>query len=791
MLTVRRFAAFGAMGLALSAPLAVSAADAQTAAPTFDRTVLPIEPLSFTGKIGKTATASVPAWPQRVRAPAGAPNVLVILTDDVGFSAASTFGGPIRTPNLDRLAARGLIYNRFHVTSICSPTRAALLTGRNPHDVGFGIVGNLSTGFPGYDNLIPRSAATVARVLRDNGYSTAMFGKNHTTPDVDLSAAGPFEQWPTGLGFDYFYGFNADEANQFTPGVYRNTTPVPPRKDAVLDKALADEAIGWLHNQDAAHSDRPFFIYYAPGSTHMPHQAPADWIEKFRGKFDQGWDAVRSATANRQLAMGVVPKGTVNTPRPEGLPAWDSLTPLQRKSSARFMEAYAGMLAYQDAQIGRLLDEIDRMGKSDNTLVMFVEGDNGAQAAPGITGTINAVSHYMNNVKETDEDHVAMLDKIGGPDTLPDYGAGWAWAMTAPFPYFKTFASHLGGTRNGLVVSWPRMIKERGLRTQFSHVDDIMPTILEAAGLPAPVSVDGVKQQPIAGVSLIYSFNAPQAPERHTTQYFEVTGNRAIYHDGWWANTTPTRYSFRVGTSPGETSTPTGSKWELYDLKTDYSQSHDLAAKYPQKLAEMRDMFDRMAEAHQVYPIDDTLNLPRFLAQGQQLPKRDHFTFWGGGITVPPFRAPPLFTQSFTLTANIDLPAPSGNGTVAALGSKFGGWSFFLKDGKPGALMAVSQLGRGRYLVQSAEGLKAGKATVTYTFDRAKGWNAGGTMTIAVNGKEVARGPIGATITIPADPTAMFTVGFDGDTPVTDFFPGDASFSGAIDRVDVQLRPAQ
>jgi arylsulfatase A-like enzyme len=755
-------------------------------AQSIDRTVLPIADPPFAGHVGATYSESTPAFPKPVTAPDGAPNVLLILADDVGFAAASTFGGPVPTPNLDRLAARGLVYNHFHVSGICSPTRAALLTGRNQHAVATGMVMNMATGFPGYNARIPKSAATIAEVLGQNGYSTAMFGKNHNTPDADISAAGPFDRWPTGLGFDYFYGFMSDEADQFTPGLYRGTQRIEAPPNTIFEKAMANDAINWLHNQDAAATGRPFFIYYAPGSAHMPHQAPADWIARFRGAFDQGWDALRGASARRQIAMKLVPRGTVNTPRPEGVPAWDSLSPVQKRTSARFMEVYAAMLAYQDNQIGRLLDELDRMGKADNTLVMFIEGDNGAQAAPNL-GSLNTIASYLNGIKESDEDLLANIDRIGGPDTLADYGRGWAWGTSAPFPFFKTFASHLGGTRSPMVVSWPAKIRNGGIRSQFSYVNDVMPTILEAAGLPAPTSVNGIKQQPIDGASLVYSFQDPSAPEQHRTQYFEVGGNRAIYHDGWWANTFPARRTFDPGSAGKPAPTPEQQQWELYNLSGDFSQSRNVAAQHPHKLAELRSLFASEARRNNVYPIDVRNNIDRFQAQSQQLQPLKRYTFWGSDVVVPVFRAPPILENSFTITADIEASGPQTEGTILALGGKFGGWSFFLKDGKPGVLMAASRLERDRSLIVAPSPIAAGRSKIRFTFQRGSGRFAGGTMRIDVNGEMAAQGEIRRTIAAMADPTTALSVGYDSDTPVTDFLADGGRLDGKINRVDVDI----
>ncbi|GFM31397.1 arylsulfatase [Novosphingobium sp. PY1] len=751
-------------------------------APAAAQSVLPEPAAPFAGKIGETYADSVPAFPKRPVAPKGAPNVLLIMTDDVGFGAASTFGGPIPTPNLDRLATRGLIYNRFHTTAMCSPTRAALLTGRNHHAVGNGIVANLSTGFPGYDNIMPKSAATIAEVLRQNGYNTAMFGKHHNAPEADVSPAGPFDLWPTGLGFEYFYGFMAAETNQFTPALYRGTTSIPTLSEGVLDKSLADEAIHWIHDQKSAAPDKPFFVYYATGSTHAPVQAPADWIAKFSGKFDKGWDTVRAETYARQLKMGIIPRGTVNTARPEGITAWQDLSPDERRINARMMEAYAGMLAYQDDQIGRVLDELDRMGESHNTLVMFIEGDNGAAAEAGPNGSTNPMAAFANGMPEDLQSLLANLDQVGGPQTISNYGYGWAWATNAPFRLFKQYASHLGGTRNGLVVSWPDHIRDRGIRSQFTHVTDIVPTILEATGVSAPQRVNGVDQQRMDGISFTYSFDAPTAPERHERQYFEMMGNRAIYDHGWLASTTPVNKPWKRGDG---SKLPTDYAWELYDLQHDFSQAHDLASREPGRLKEMQALFRNEAEKNHVYPLDDRLTLARFGAAQAQHPQHSDYTYWGAGTSIPSVNTAGLLARSFRITAQVELPE-AANGAVLSLGSRFGGWSFYLKDGRPVALMAASQLAGDQSRVAAKRPLQAGMTKLVFDFAYDGGANAGGEMLIRADDREIARGRITRTISKLPEMTDTLDIGFDADTPVTDDYAPGGKFTGRIIRVDVE-----
>lgn len=741
--------------------------------------ILPKPPQPFAGKIGPTAAESIPATAEPVKAPAGAPNVLLVLTDDVGFGAASTFGGPIPTPNLDRLAARGLKYNRFHTTAMCSPTRAALLTGRNSHAAGTGAVTDFAMGFPGYNGVIPKSAATVAETLRLNGYNTAMFGKHHNVQPGATSAAGPFDQWPTGLGFEYFYGFVGGETNQFTPSLYRGTRPISSPKGETLDKMLVDDALDWVHNQQAADPDKPFFLYLAPGSAHAPHQAPAEWIAKFKGRFDQGWDQVRVETLARAKKMGVVPKDTVLTPRLDHIPAWSSLSPARRQISARMMEVYAAMLAYQDAQFGRLIDELERMGTFDNTLVIFIEGDNGGSAEAGVDGNMNMIGTFFNDVSESDEELVARLDELGGPRSNQNYPAGWAWTMNAPFQWTKTYASHLGGSRNGLVLSWPAHIKERGLRTQFHHVVDIAPTILEAAGLPQPDVVDGARQRPMDGVGMGYSFTDPKAAGRRRTQYFELIGNRGIYHDGWWAGTTPQNIGYtRKGTPIADW------PWELYNLDKDFSQSRDLASANPQKLAELKVLFAAEAARNAVFPIDDQVNKRAAAVMAASKP-RSSYVYWGKNISLPSDYAPRL-AGSFTLTADIRTASGAQDGVLAALGGHFGGWSFYLKDGRPVVTMAGSTQADRVFRVAGSERIPAGAATIRYDFTADKGPGSGGVMRISVNDRAVATGRIEKPIVMPTEVTDTFDIGLDAGTPVTDDYSGNAEFKGDIRRLEVK-----
>ncbi len=549
-----------------------------------DSQQLPQPDPAFKGSIGETYKDSTPNYPLPVQAPPGAPNVLLILLDDVGFGMCSAFGGPVPTPRMDELANNGLKYTRFHTTALCSPTRAALLAGRNHHSCGTGVIIEMGTGYPGYTGIIPRSTALVSEILRDNGYATGMFGKWHNTPEPDISPAGPFDRWPTGLGFDYFYGFNQGETHQYYPTIYRNTTWVPqpktPEQGYHFTTDMTDEAIAWTRNVRAADPHKPWFNYFSTSGVHAPHHAPKAWREKYVGKFACGWDKQRELTHAKQLEMGIIPKGTKLTPRPQEIPAWDDQSPEAKKVYARLMENYAAYMAFTDYEVGRLLDSLRASGELDNTLVMYVVGDNGASAEGGLEGTFSELASLL-GLQLGLESSLKRLDEIGGPTSEPHVPVGWAWAMDAPFQWTKQVASHFGGTRNPLVVHWPKGIQAKGeIRTQFHHVIDVVPTILEACKIPEPKQVNGIPQKPIEGVSMLYSFDDAQAQDRRTTQYFELATNRAIYHDGWVACS---RYGLpweTAGRGDGFLTAP----WELYNVAEDFSQADNLATKEPAKL---------------------------------------------------------------------------------------------------------------------------------------------------------------------------------------------------------------
>ncbi len=751
--------------------------------------VLPYPAEPFSGVIGKTVDRSKAVFSKDLKAPVNAPNVLLIMTDDVGFSASSTFGGPVPTPNLDKLARNGLIYNRFHTTSMCSPTRAALMTGRNAHMVGSGLVTNLVTGFPGYSGQIPKSAATIGRILTGNGFNTAFFGKHHNVPSWQMSAAGPFDLWPTGLGFEYFYGFLDGDTDQFGPKMYRGIQPVENatlgKADYILDRDLADEAIKWIHNQKAAAPDKPFFIWYTPGTAHAPHQAPKEWIDRFKGKFGQGWDRLREEIFERQLASGLIPAGTELSGRPDILPAWESLTTNQKRIGSRFMEVFAATLAYQDSQVGRVFNELERMGIKDDTLIIFIQGDNGGSAEGAVHGTMNEIGHLANNVTETEEWFLSALDEMGGPRSYQTYPTGWAWAVDTPFQWTKTVGSHFGGTRNGLVISWSKGISARGeIRSQFHHVIDIMPTILEACSVPAPDVVDGIRQQRMDGVSMLPTFADANADAKRTTQYFELLGNRAIYHDGWIANTTPK-------IAPWEMKSPEGSpldyQWELYHVEKDFSQAVNLAAQHPDKLEALRNLWWQEAERNNVLPLDDRRGAKRaiwqMLAKGSG---RDKYEYWGEGISVSSHQAAPLAVRDFTIDAKITVPDEGAHGVLLASGSWFGGWSFYFDKGKPIVRHAYSQQPADQFEIASETALPPGDHIIRFAFKYdGGGAGKGGDMQILLNDEIIAQGRVERQITVTAGLGETFDIGRDTGVTVVAEGAGIRQFNGKIHKIEV------
>ena len=572
--------------------------------------VIPAAQPTFGGTIGKNAGDSTPWWPPKTVAPAGAPNVFVVLLDDAGFSATSTFGGPIPTPVLDELASEGLRYTNFHVTAMCSPTRAAFLTGRNHHSVGNGIVSDLATGFPGYDATIGKENAPFARVLQANGYVNAWFGKNHNTPPWNISDAGPFDEWPTGLGFDYFYGFMGGETNMWAPSLYRDTTPLYPsvgHPGYNFNIDMADNAIAWIKRVDAVAHDRPMFVYYAAGATHGPHQPTAPWIAKFKGKFDNGWNAYREVAFKREKQLGVIPASAKLTPWPDSLPKWDTLKPDQKRLYAREMEVYAAFMAETDYEVGRVIQAFKDTHRYQNTLTIYITGDNGASAEGGTNGAANEFA-AMNGINPPVEALLKHYDDWGGPDTAPHFAAPWAWAIDTPFKWTKQVASFFGGTRQGVVIVWPARIKDAGgIRNQFSHIIDIAPTVLEAAGIRQPTSVDGVVQRPIEGTSMVYTFDkaAADAPSRHVTQYFEMVGVPGIYHDGWMASVVPVCPPWDpFCKNPNALRPWDGAKWELYNVASDWTQNDNVAAANPAKLKEMQDLFVAEAGKYNVFPLN-------------------------------------------------------------------------------------------------------------------------------------------------------------------------------------------
>ena len=774
-----------ATGPWLPALFAIVLAGASTAAVAQDRDSLPIPDPAFKGKIGKTIQESTPDYPQPVKAPAGAPNVLLILLDDVGFGMTSTFGGPVPTPNLDKLAKDGLSYTRFHTTALCSPTRGALLTGRNHHSIGTGVIIEMATGYPGYTGIIPKSTATIAEILRDNGYATAMFGKAHNTPETEISPAGPFDNWPTGQGFDYFYGFNQGETNQYFPTLYRGTTPVPQPKTAEqgyqFSADMTDEAIAWIGNEQAADPEKPWFVYFSTPGVHAPHQVTQEWRDKYKGKFDYGWDKQRELTYAKQLEMGIIPKGTKLTPRPDSIPAWDDQSEDAKKVYTRLMENYAAYMAYTDYQVGRLIDSLAASGQLDNTLVLYVVGDNGASAEGGLEGTFSEVASLL-GVQLGLESTIKRIDEIGGPTSEPHVPVGWAWAMDAPFQWTKQVASHFGGTRNPLVVHWPKGIKAKGeIRTQFHHVIDIVPTILEATKIAEPKVVKGIPQKPIEGVSMRYSFDDATAKDRRTTQYFEMLTNRAIYDNGWVAAS-----QFGV---PWQTAGREGNfldaPWELYNVNEDFSEAVDLAAKNPDKLKELQAKFEEEAEKYNVYPLNSRMSErmdPKLRSSGE--PKTS-WTYHGNNVRLPEPIGPQLFPRGHTITATLTNPKGGAEGVIACAGGFSAGWSLYVEDGKPNFRYTFFDIADVN--VPGTVKLPEGEVTLKMEFTPDGSKEGGGTVKLFVNDAPAGEGKLARTAFRHG--LEPFEIGRDSITPVDPAYKdkGQFPFTGSIETVAFDL----
>jgi arylsulfatase A-like enzyme len=788
--------AFGVLVLVARAALAQSGT-VQTSGATVATTVPPPSPAEslprpdfrFKGQVGRTYEDSdPPTFPQVVRPPKGAPNVLLILIDDAGFGQFSTFGGGVPSPNIDKLATQGLRYTRFHTTALCSPTRAALLTGRDHHVAATGVITELTTGYDGYTGIIPKSTGTVSEILRQNGYATAWIGKNHNTPPWETSEVGPFDHWPSGLGFDYFYGFNSGDTSQFEPILFENHNRIPRSTDPNyhISHDLADRAIAWMRREKEIDPARPFFLYVAPSATHSPHMAPKEWIDKFKGQFDIGWDKYREETYQRQLKLGVIPADAKLTPRDKSLPAWDSLNADQKRLYTRMMEIFAGFSAQIDYEMGRVLDAAAALPDADNTLIFYILGDNGASAEGGLDGSTNEIAGF-NGVLEDWQNSIKHIDELGGPKYYNHFPAGWAWAMDAPFQWTKQIASHFGGTRNPLVISWPARIKEKGgQRTQFHHIMDVMPTILEAAGIRAPDSLNGAPQKPIEGVSMVYTFNDAKAPERRKSQIFELVSNRAMYQNGWMASSIAYLpwAAERTGYDPDK------AKWELYHIDQDFSQADDLAATEPGKLKELVDLWWAEAARHDVLPLD-WRSVPRLSEQLTGRPSlatgRKTFMYNTPLVALPEGSAPDLKNKSFTITADLEIPPAGADGMIFTQGGITAGWGFYLLNGKLVGLH--NYIGLERYRAVSTEKVPTGKVTLTFDFKYdGGGMGKGGMITLLANGKKIGEARVDKMAGYKYSLYEGQDIGEDSGSPVDFDYTPPFKFNGKIEKVTVDLK---
>jgi arylsulfatase A-like enzyme len=768
---------------------------------------LPPPPMKFGGKIGRNVAQSKPWWPPRVVPPKGAPNILLIMTDDTGFGVSSTFGGVIPSPTLDRIAANGLRYTNFNSTALCSPTRAAIITGRNHHSMGFGVVSEQSTGFPGYNSIMTRDKATIGRILKDHGYWTSWFGKDHNTPEFQASPAGPFDQWPTGMGFDYFFGFVGGDANQWQPNLFRNTTAIYPYYNNPgwnLITAQADDAIEYLRRITAINPDQPFFIYYVPGAMHAPHHPTPEWIKKISDMhlFDDGWNKLRDTIFANQKKLGVIPRDAKLTPWPKDLlKEWDQLTPDEKKLFVRQVDIFAAYWGYSDHEIGRVVQAIDDMGKLDNTLIIYIAGDNGNSAEGSLVGTPNEIASLQGVVLPV-ADQLKFYDVWGSDLTYPHMAVAWSWAFDTPFSWTKQIASHWGGVRQGMAISWPKVIKDRGgIRNQFTHVIDIVPTILEATGIQSPAVVDGIPQKPIEGTSFMYTFDAKDAnaPSRHHTQYFEMMGDHALYHDGWIASTKVMRPPWITAAAVSQD--PAGFPYELYDVTKDWTQNDNVAEQYPDKLKELENLFWVEAEKYQVLPLDATV-ASRIVAPRPNLAAgRTEFT-WSGKITgTPNGDAPFILDSSFNFKAEVEVPQGGAEGMIVTQGGRFGGYGFYVLKGKPVFLWNLLDYKRVRW--EGADALPPGKHTLefdyrydglglgTLAFNNYSGIGRGGTGVLKVDGKELARNSMERSIPLILQWDENFDIGADTGTPVSDDYQVPFEFTGKLDKLTLTIERPQ
>ena len=758
------------------------------------RSVLPIPDQPHVGLTTYDAKDPDTSFPpiKDLRPPKGAPNVLIVLIDDTGFGATSAFGGPCQTPNFEKLAKNGIKYNRFHTTALCSPTRQALLTGRNHHSCGMGSITEMATSAPGANSVLSNTISPIARTLKLNGYSTSQFGKCHEVPVWQNSPIGPFDAWPTGGGgFEYFYGFIGGETNQWYPAIYDGTTPIEPEKTPEqgyhFTEDMTNKAINWIRQQKSLAPDKPFFTYFAPGATHAPHHVPKEWADKYKGKFDQGWDKLREETFARQLKLGVIPKDCVLTERHPEIPAWETITPVMKKVLARQMEVYAGYMAHTDHHVGLLIDSLKDLGILDDTLIYVILGDNGASAEGSLQGCFNEMAPLTGFPElESEEFLIERLEKFGGTEAYNHYAVGWAHAMDTPYQWTKQVASHFGGTRNGTIIHWPKGIKAKNeIRSQFHHVIDVAPTILEAAGLPQPVFVNGVQQRPIEGVSMMYAFDNAKAAERHETQYFEMSGNRGIYHKGW---TAVTRHRTPWITGGAKLPAFDDDVWELYDTNTDWSQSKDLAKEMPEKLHHLQRLWLIEAVKYNVLPLDDRFaeranadiaGRPQLIKGNRQLLYRGMGRLTEGSIVS-------YKNKSHAVTAEVIVPESGAQGVIVAVGGIIGGWSIYAKEGK--LKYCYNFYGVNRYTIESTENIPSGTHQVRMEFKYDGGGIAkGGLVTLYMDGKKVGEGRVEQTEPAVFSADETLDLGNEFGSPVTPDYPKEKKFSGDVNWVEIDV----